>query len=48
MQSTGGLSHLAHRKRKVLISQTHIGRASSIDGACSDKAIIMASALSSQ
>jgi hypothetical protein len=41
-------SHPAHRKRKVQISQTHVGRASPIDGACSEKAVLMTSALSSQ
>jgi hypothetical protein len=50
MQSTGGLSHLAHRKQKVRISESHIDRAPlSVDRRGMFRpSNFMASALSSQ
>jgi hypothetical protein len=45
MQSTGGSLTYAHRKRKVRISGSHVGRAPSTTEHVRDRAIIMASAL---
>ena len=44
----GELPHLDHSERKAGASHAHVGRASSIDGACSDKAVVVFSELPSQ